>query len=296
MAGDLITSLGKARIVSRGPKATGALRAAGLPEEWSPESESSREVLHYLVDGGISGQRIAVQLHGATAEWDPFPEFLDELRAAGADVVPIRVYRWHPVPRNGDFDQLVAGIADEKFDAVSFTSAPAVAAVLMRAAGNGHRGPCAHRTAHQRARDVRRTGHRPTAGAAGRADVGTRTDAARRAGAAHHRRAAPAAVAHDAGCRTPAGDPRHLRRGRRRGQGGVPGGNGDDSRAGPPSRQPSSAGPICCAPFPAPAPTRTRSRPPYCGCEQRWATRTSSRPWSSAVIGCLSTNRWRCAQ
>ena len=78
-------------------------------------------------------QRIAVQLHGATEDWDPYPEFLDELRGAGAEVVPIRVYRWRPPPRNGDFDQLVAGIADEKFDAVSFTSAPAVASVLLRA-------------------------------------------------------------------------------------------------------------------------------------------------------------------
>lgn len=133
LANDLTVALAKARVVSRGPKATGALRAAGLPEEWSPDSESSREVLHYLVEGGIAGQRIAVQLHGATEEWDPFPEFLDELRAAGAEVVPIRVYRWHPAPHNGDFDQLVAGIADEKFDAVSFTSAPAVASVLLRA-------------------------------------------------------------------------------------------------------------------------------------------------------------------
>lgn len=133
VAADLTRALEKARIVSRGPKATGALRAAGLPEEWSPESESSREVLRYLVEGGIRGRRIAVQLHGATDEWDPFPEFLDELRAAGADVVPIRVYRWRPAPRDGEFDALVAGIADEKFDAVSFTSAPAVASVLMRA-------------------------------------------------------------------------------------------------------------------------------------------------------------------
>ncbi|KMO81121.1 MAG: uroporphyrinogen-III synthase [Mycolicibacterium rufum] len=133
LATELTGALAKARIVSRGPKATGALRAAGLPEEWSPESESSREVLHYLVEGGIAGSRIAVQLHGATADWDPFPEFLDELRSAGADVVPIRVYRWHPAPRNGDFDALVAGIAEERFDAVSFTSAPAVASVLMRA-------------------------------------------------------------------------------------------------------------------------------------------------------------------
>lgn len=137
MANELIQALGKARVVSRGPKATGALRAAGLPEEWSPESESSREVVHYLVEGGIAGCRIAVQLHGATDEWDPFPEFLDELRSAGAEVVPIRVYRWHPAPRNGEFDQLVAAIAEEKFDAVSFTSAPAVASVLMRAAEMG---------------------------------------------------------------------------------------------------------------------------------------------------------------
>ncbi|MBS1691530.1 MAG: uroporphyrinogen-III synthase [Actinobacteria bacterium] len=137
LANDLLGALGKARVVSRGPKATGALRAAGLPEEWSPESESSREVLHYLRDGGISGQRIAVQLHGATDEWDPFPEFVGELEAAGAEVVPIRVYRWHPAPRDGEFDQLVAGIAEEKFDAVSFTSAPAVASVLMRAGQMG---------------------------------------------------------------------------------------------------------------------------------------------------------------
>lgn len=137
LASELIASLGKARIVSRGPKATGALRAAGLPEEWSPDSESSRELVHYLVEGGIDGMRIAVQLHGATNDWDPFPEFLDELRAAGAEVVPIMVYRWHPAPRDGEFDQLVAGIADEKFDAVSFTSAPAVASVLMRATEMG---------------------------------------------------------------------------------------------------------------------------------------------------------------
>jgi uroporphyrinogen-III synthase len=137
LAGDLIAALSKARIVSRGPKATGALRAAGLPEEWSPDSESSREVLHYLVEGGVAGRRIAVQLHGATEDWDPFPEFLDELRAAGAEVVPIRVYRWRPAARNGDFDQLVAGIAESKFDAVSFTSAPAVASVLMRASEMG---------------------------------------------------------------------------------------------------------------------------------------------------------------
>jgi uroporphyrinogen-III synthase len=133
LANSLTTALFSARIVARGPKATGALRAAGLREEWSPESESLREVLRYLQECGIAGCRIAVQLHGATDDWDPFPEFLDELRSAGADVVPIRVYRWLPAPTGGEFDQLVTHIAQRQFDAVSFTSAPAAAATLMRA-------------------------------------------------------------------------------------------------------------------------------------------------------------------
>lgn len=133
VAGALLDALSKARIVSRGPKATGALRAAGLPEEWSPDSESSREVLGYLLQGDLSGLSIAVQLHGATDDWDPFPEFLDELRNAGAEVVPIRVYRWQPAEPGGPFDSIVIDIAEQRLDAVSFTSAPAVAATLLRA-------------------------------------------------------------------------------------------------------------------------------------------------------------------
>lgn len=129
----LLSTLGQARIVSRGPKATGALRASGLPEEWSPESESSRDVLAYLQRDRLTGLRVAVQLHGATDEWDPFPEFLDELRSAGAEVIPIRVYRWQPSAPGGPFDSLVMDIAEQRLDAVSFTSAPAVAATLMRA-------------------------------------------------------------------------------------------------------------------------------------------------------------------
>jgi uroporphyrinogen-III synthase len=137
LGSQLTAALSGARIVSRGAKATGALRAAGLPEEWFPKTESSREVVKYLRQSGIAGCRIAVQLHGATDDWDPFPEFLDELHAAGAEVVPIRVYRWNPVPAGGEFDQLVTQVAQRQFDAVSFTSAPAVAATLMRAGDLG---------------------------------------------------------------------------------------------------------------------------------------------------------------
>ncbi|UQX10820.1 uroporphyrinogen-III synthase [Candidatus Mycobacterium methanotrophicum] len=137
LARPLTAALSGARAIARGAKATGALRAAGLSEEWSLKTESSRALVQYLRQSGIAGARIAVQLHAATDDWDPFPEFLDELRSEGADVVPIRVYRWNPVPAGGDFDQLVTQITQRHFDAVSFTSAPAVAATLMRAADLG---------------------------------------------------------------------------------------------------------------------------------------------------------------
>jgi uroporphyrinogen-III synthase len=132
LSNQLIAALSSARIVARGPKATGALRAAGLHEEWSPKSESSHDVLKYLLESGVSGKRVAIQLHGAADAWDPFPEFMGGLRSAGAEVVPIRVYRWKSTALGGEFDQLVTGIARRHFDAVSFTSAPAAAAVLER--------------------------------------------------------------------------------------------------------------------------------------------------------------------
>ncbi|GAB4944821.1 hypothetical protein MAHJHV47_45250 [Mycobacterium avium subsp. hominissuis] len=33
--------------------------------------------------------------------WDPFPEFINGLRSAGAQVMPIHVYRWKPTPAGG---------------------------------------------------------------------------------------------------------------------------------------------------------------------------------------------------
>lgn len=133
LADELIAALSLARVVARGPKVVGALRAAGLGEEWSPESESSAAVLGYLLESGVDGCRIAVQLHGTSGGWDPAPDLLDRFRSAGADVLPIRVYRWRAARLGGEFDQLTTEIAQRQFDAVSFTSAAAVMATLTRA-------------------------------------------------------------------------------------------------------------------------------------------------------------------
>jgi uroporphyrinogen-III synthase len=133
VAESLLQSLAAARVISRGPKATGALRAAGLREEWSPESESSEEVLAHLTDSDLRGRRVAVQLHGAVDDWDPVPGFLDTLAERGATVVPVPVYRWEPPIDLQALDALVEKVALNSVDAITFTSAPAVASFLMRA-------------------------------------------------------------------------------------------------------------------------------------------------------------------
>jgi uroporphyrinogen-III synthase len=125
--GDLLRSrLNDAQLVARGPKARGAVRAAGLAEAWSPASESTDEVLDHLLDGGAAaGRRVAVQLHG-----EPQPEFTAALRDAGAEVTEIPVYRWAPPVDPAPLRRLVDLICSRLVDAVTCTSAPAVGSLL----------------------------------------------------------------------------------------------------------------------------------------------------------------------
>ncbi|WP_445170195.1 uroporphyrinogen-III synthase [Mycolicibacterium sp. Dal123E01] len=134
---ELTAALNSTRIVARGPKARGAVRQAGLCEEWSPESESSVEVLERLLSEGVDQLRIAVQLHGAASEWEPDTDICDALTRAGAQVVKVPVYRWEPPEDSRRVDTLIAAIISTDVDAVSFTSAPAVAAMLERAKALG---------------------------------------------------------------------------------------------------------------------------------------------------------------
>lgn len=133
IADDLGRALAASRLLARGPKAKGAIRAADLREEWSPPSESSAEVLDHLLADGVAGTRIAVQLHGASTEWEPLPDFCAELRRAGADVVEVPVYRWTAPDDQSAMDRLIEATVTGGVDAVSFTSAPAVASMLTRA-------------------------------------------------------------------------------------------------------------------------------------------------------------------
>lgn len=132
MAEPLLKAMHSSRLMARGPKAKGAIRAAGLTEEWSPPSESSAEVLDYLLRTGVHGLRVAIQLHG-----EPLPDFSAALRLAGAEVVEVPVYRWTEPEDVGALDRLIEAVAGRGVDAVTFTSAPAAAGLLDRAATTG---------------------------------------------------------------------------------------------------------------------------------------------------------------
>jgi uroporphyrinogen-III synthase len=130
---DLIKIIGQATVLARGPKVRGAVRAAGLREAWSPASESSGEVLSYLIAGILDGTRIAVQLHG-----EPLPDLVRTLRLAGAEVIEVPVYRWVPPEDTAPLDRLIQEVSRAAVDAVAFTSAPAVANFLRAAREQGH--------------------------------------------------------------------------------------------------------------------------------------------------------------
>ncbi|MGC9536293.1 uroporphyrinogen-III synthase [Streptomyces sp. UG1] len=129
---DLLARLHKAELLARGPKVKGAVRAAGLTEDWSPSSESMAEVLDKLLEEGVDGRRIAVQLHG-----EPLPGFVESLRAGGAEVLGVPVYRWLPPEDVGPVDRLLDAAVCRGVDAVTFTSAPAAASLLSRAEERG---------------------------------------------------------------------------------------------------------------------------------------------------------------
>lgn len=121
----LRAALAPAGLIARGAKPCGAIRAAGLSELWSAGSESCEEIQERLLAEGVAGRRIAVQLHGGVQQ-----DFVDALRAAGADVVEVSVYRYRLPDDPGPVRRLVEHVVAGRYDAVTFTSAPAVNALL----------------------------------------------------------------------------------------------------------------------------------------------------------------------
>jgi uroporphyrinogen-III synthase len=128
----LLAMLKDAQVVARGPKASAAVHQAGVPVAARAESERMDELINMLIAIGVEGRTVAFQRHG-----DDSPETIASLRAAGARVIEIPVYRWILPLDVGPAQSLIQSLLDAKLQAVTFTSAPAVRNLFLIAAELG---------------------------------------------------------------------------------------------------------------------------------------------------------------
>ncbi|MEP6480682.1 MAG: uroporphyrinogen-III synthase [Rhodoglobus sp.] len=128
----LSETLARSRILVRGPKARGAIRAAGLDDSGMSDEETTKSLVDRVISEGAAGVTIAVQLHGFTDSAQ-----LERLRAAGATVLTVEPYRWLMPEDSSRVLRLVDAICTGSVDAVTFTSAPAVDALFNAADGVG---------------------------------------------------------------------------------------------------------------------------------------------------------------
>ena len=121
-----------AQLLSRGPKSTGALSSMGLTPAWRSPSEQLGEVVDHLRSAGISGKRVAFQLHG-----DDGSEVVGPLEDAGASVITVPVYVWRPPPDPEPALELIDRTCRGEVDAVTFTAGPQIRGMFELAARAG---------------------------------------------------------------------------------------------------------------------------------------------------------------
>lgn len=122
---DYIAALQRAKVIPRGPKPVAVLRELGvIPALTVPEPNTWRELLQALDDAARSndgfllrGARVAVQEYGVSN-----PELLSALAERGASITHVPVYQWALPDDTAPLEAAVKAIADEKIDAILFTT------------------------------------------------------------------------------------------------------------------------------------------------------------------------------
>jgi uroporphyrinogen-III synthase len=138
---DFFAALARTRVVVRGPKPAAAMREFNVPVTLAvPEPNTWREIVQALDESPskvpLQGQRIAVQEHG-----EPSPELYAALRERGAEVFPVRVYRWELPEDIGPLRDAIRSLTGHQVDVVMFTSSVQFVHAAQIAAEMGMTGP-----------------------------------------------------------------------------------------------------------------------------------------------------------
>ncbi len=132
LGAELTYALENARIFARGPKAHGAVRAAGLLDAQATDLETTASLVDAMIAAELTERRVAIQLHGYTDEVQ-----LTRLRERSASVLTVTPYRWVNPTAQDRLPKLITAACHRQLDAVTFTSAPAAEATLETAAAMG---------------------------------------------------------------------------------------------------------------------------------------------------------------
>lgn len=132
LGADLFRVLEASTIMVRGPKARGAVRAAGLTESGCGAEETTAALVDRTIENGVAGRTVLVQLHGYVDH-----DQLGRLAAAGARVLTVAPYRWSEPEDTRPTERLIDAIVCRQTNAVTFTSAPAADALLHAAERTG---------------------------------------------------------------------------------------------------------------------------------------------------------------
>lgn len=125
--------LATSTILVRGPKARGAVRAAGLDDAGMSDDETTASLVSIVIATFPPGITVAVQLYGHTDNAQ-----LQRLRDAGNTVITVAPYAWSAADDRDDrVTRLIDAIADRQLDCVTFTHAPAVDGLFCAARARG---------------------------------------------------------------------------------------------------------------------------------------------------------------
>lgn len=131
---ELAHGLKAATLVARGPKPVAALKEIGLNAQIAvPEPNTWKEILGELKKlGDLRGKRVAVQEYGITRR-----ELIDGLKALGANVFSVPVYRWALPEDTAPLKSAIREIASGRADIALFTNATQIDHLFKVAAAEG---------------------------------------------------------------------------------------------------------------------------------------------------------------
>jgi uroporphyrinogen-III synthase len=119
---ELVSAIGRARKVTRGPKPARALHEVNLSTDLPAVTPTSQGVMETLARETLTGRRVGVQLYG-TAPNEPLVRFL---QGAGATVKTVAPYVYAPASDAEKVAALVTDMEAGRIHVIAFTSASQV--------------------------------------------------------------------------------------------------------------------------------------------------------------------------